>query len=156
MTISFYVKITASKQGSLASESTRRGFTDQIPGIAFSYEVAAPRSAAGSGPATGKAQHGPVTFTKSWGAASPQIFQALTSNELLPSVVFDFLRVSANGVEEVFHTITLTNARVSSIRKHIDADTAGGQDLEEIAFVFASIELRDKPSGTSWSVTVGP
>jgi type VI secretion system secreted protein Hcp len=77
---------------SMTIEGTRQGVFPgakggAIAGLRFSYAAMSPRDAA-SGQASGKRQHSPIVVTKMVGAASPQIFQALTTNEVLKSVVF--------------------------------------------------------------------
>lgn len=150
MAYEFYVSIDGTKQGKFKGESTREMHKDKIAAIGFSYEVASPRDVA-TGQASGKRQHGPVTFVKEWGAASPQIFQALTSNEVLKSVLFEFLGTNANGEEQVEDTIKLTNASVSRMRRHIDVQPSGGGEeraLDEVSLVFARIELESKTGKT--------
>ena len=63
----------------------------------------------------------------------------------MPLVVFEFVKPNSNGVDEVFHTITLTDARVTAISKYIDPNIAAGQDLEDISFVFQKIEFSHRP-----------
>ena len=94
MAYEFYVSIEGTKQGKFKGESTREAHRDKIPALAFSYEVTSPRDVA-TGQASGRRQHGPVTFVKAWGAASPQLFQALTTNEVLKTVLFEFVGTNA-------------------------------------------------------------
>ena len=147
MTTTFFVTVTTSNQGRMAAESTRKGFLDTIPGTAFSYEASAVRRSTGGGSESGKPQHGPVTFTKAWGAASPELFQSFISGALLPLVVFEFVKPTSDGVDKVFQTITLTDVQVSAIRKYIDPNIAAGQDLEEISFAFQEIQISHTPIG---------
>jgi len=75
----FYVTVEGSKQGKLKGESPREQHKDKLPGLGFHYSVSSPRES-GSGQATGRRIHQPVSFVKEWGAATPQLFQALTTN----------------------------------------------------------------------------
>ncbi len=147
----FYVAIEAAKQGRLKGESERPQHADKMSGIAFSYEVKSLRDAA-TGQASGKRQHGPVTFTKEWGAASPQLFQALVTNELLKDVLFEFVRVDAStGQEVVFETMRLKQANVAEIRRYVAVDTEGELDeleLEDIALTFRTIEIENRSGKT--------
>lgn len=150
MAYEFYVSIEGTKQGKLKGESQREQHKEKIPAIGFSYEVTSARDAA-SGQASGKRQHGPVTFVKEWGAASPQLFQALTTNEVLKSVLFEFVGTNTNGEEDVEDTIKLTNATVSRMRRRVDVQPPGGGEeraLDEVALVFARIELESKTGKT--------
>src|SRR5689334_16128763 len=96
----FYVTVEATKQGRLKGESVRDAHRDALTGISFHYAVSSPRDMA-SGQASGRRQHQPVVFVKEWGAASPQLFQALVTNEVLKSVRFEFVKADEQGEEVV-------------------------------------------------------
>lgn len=150
----FSVGIKGHNQGVFKGEGPPQSkLKDKILGLSFSYEVKSPRDAA-TGQASGKRQHSPIKIVKEWGAATPQIFQALTTNEVLPEVTLEFLRTNANGEEYVYYRIKLTNASVSNIRqfstdppeggssaKHQGA--AGYKQMEEVSFTFQKIELEN-------------
>ena len=150
----FTVSIEGTKQGTFKTESQARGEKRAaIPGVKFALETDSPRDVA-TGQASGKRQHKPVLFTKEWGAASPQLYQALATNEVLKHVVFEFVRTGQDGQQSVFHTITLTNASVASIRSYLDlTDTSGdaydGRTLEDVAFVYQKIAMQNNDGKTS-------
>jgi type VI secretion system secreted protein Hcp len=158
MAYEFYVTIEGAKQGHLAGESPRSVHKGKLAGIGFSYEVTSPRDVA-SGQATGKRQHGAVTFTKEWGAASPQLFTALVTNEVIKSALFEFVRTNDVGVEYVFHTIRLTDAAITGIHQYIaaqeedpDLDNA---ELEDVALTFRGIEIENLDAKTTASDSAG-
>ncbi len=160
----FYLKIKGSRQGDFKS--------DKAPGIQFSLQTtpreassalptgkqSSPRDASSgmasgkvtpardsaSGMASGKRQHGEIKIVKEWGAASPQLMQAASTNEVLTSVVIEFVHAGASGSEEVYKTLTLTDALISSYRKL----PGGTKPTEEISFVFQKIEMTDKVGKT--------
>ena len=143
------------KQGKFAGESLASGHESQLTGLNFLYELSAPHDATGQ--ATGKRQHKPVTFTKQWGAASPQIFQVLVDNELISSVLFEFVRDNA-GVEETYQTLKLTNAAVSALRRHSDEISIDGAaqvsaEFEDVSFVYSHIEVTNIAGGTTRRMT---
>ena len=150
MAAEFFVTIEATKQGALAGESTRAKHEGSLEGLAFHYSVAHPRDAA-SGMATGRRIHQPISFVKEWGAASPQIFQALVTNETITSALFEFVRTNESGDEIVFHTIRVSSARVTEIEQFIDdSETApNGKGLEKISLVFQKIEIENVEGQTS-------
>ena len=157
MAFEFYVTITGTKQGRLQgeenSESDDGAGQARLTGIKYRYEVSTPRQG-GSGMATGKRVHSPVVFTKRWGPSSPQLLTALFTNEVLTSVLFEFVRVGGSGQEEIFHTVTLHNAVVTDIVTYADlTDTSGdpydGAYLEDISLVFRRIEIENKPGKTT-------
>jgi type VI secretion system secreted protein Hcp len=153
------VSVKGAKQGQFKGESPR-GAKDKIDAIGFTFEIGSPRDAA-TGQASGKRQYKPLQITKQLGAASPQFFQALTTNEVLQSVTLEFTKTNANGEEIVFYTIKLTNATIASIRQHTDNDAGaagdsakhasvagGAQQLEDITFSFQKIEITNNESKT--------
>lgn len=104
-----YISIKGMKQGPFKGEVLQKGFEGKIAGLKFRYDVVSPRDLA-TGMATGKRQHKPVMITKEWGAASPQLFQALVTNEVLPEMVIDFVGLDPKGTMSLSHSIKLTNA----------------------------------------------
>ena len=155
--VRFYVTIQSQKQGVIKGQSTTQAHQGQIEGSQFSFSVTSPRNMS-SGMAMGHAQYSAVTFTKQWDASSPQIMQAATTNEVLPSVQFDFVRPGPNGQEYTFETIRLTDASISSIKHYIEppSTTGGGpamgsQALEEVSFTFRNISISNTDGKTSMS-----
>jgi type VI secretion system secreted protein Hcp len=140
MAYEFYVTVEGSKQGKLKGESDRQAHADKLAGLSFHYSVGSAREAS-SGMATGRRVHQPVSFVKEWGAASPQLFAALTSNESCKSVLFEFVRTDESGQEHIFHTIKLVNALVTEIEQYVEPGDTG--PLEKISFMFQKIELEN-------------
>ncbi len=147
-----YVAIDGVKQGKFKGESSKLTHRDTIGVVGFNYEVVSPRDAA-TGQATGKRQFSPITFTKEWGAASPQLLQALYSNETLKTVTFEFYRLDASGKEYVYQAVTLTNANVAKINKEGGNLPSGKSvdtyELETISLTFQKIEITDSQGKTS-------
>jgi type VI secretion system secreted protein Hcp len=166
MAYEFYVTIQGTKQGVFKGESPGvderegpAGQKDKIAGIRFFSETTLPFETA-SGMASGKRQHKPILLTKKWGAASPQLFQALVTNEVLTNVLFEFLQTDQQGQEFVYHTIKLTNARISGIKSYLDLTDATGDpydanELEDVSFVYQKLETENKLGKTiavdTWS-----
>ena len=146
MAVQFYATVTAARQGTFKSEGSQSGLgKGKIPGIAFGYSVISPRDAT-TGLPTGKRQHQPVTFTKEWGASSPQFYQAAFTNETLTTVLFEFYATGADGKIVVDHTIKLTNASIASVSQSLHDPQAGGpiidsRELQTITFTFQKIDI---------------
>jgi type VI secretion system secreted protein Hcp len=135
------VSIQGERQGVLRGEAK----DGKIEGMTFKMGATSPRDAA-TGQSSGKRQHKALSFTKAWDAASPQLFQALTNNEKLPMVKFEFVGPSPNGgAEQVFQTITLTGASIASV----DQTMQDGNDVEEVSIVFQSIVMENVPGKTT-------
>jgi type VI secretion system secreted protein Hcp len=148
----FYVTIEGTKQGKLMGESIRKAHREALTGISFHYAVSSPRDVA-SGQASGKRQHQPIVFVKEWGAASPQLFSALVTNEVLKSVLFEFVKTDENGEEFVHHSIRLTSASISQIEQYIDGDPepppVDPRLLEKISLTFQRIDIENAEGKTS-------
>jgi type VI secretion system secreted protein Hcp len=149
-----YVKIKGSKQGQFKGETTQKApGANAIPVVRFTSTAQAPRDAA-TGQASGKRQWQPIRLTKEWGAASPQLLNALTTNEVLTNVVFEFWRVDQAGKEQLHYRITLTNATVASITSSFDrtGPTSApftGHELEDVELTFQSISVEDLADKTT-------
>ena len=154
MPYEFYVTIQGKKQGQFKGESQREREKGKIPALRFVYEIKSPRDAA-TGQASGKRQHSPITITKEWGAASPQLFQALVMNEVLESVLFEFIQTGTEGAEEVYYTIKLTNATIANLKQYLDQtkqDTGfATHAFEDVSFTFQKIEVAHNIAKTAAS-----
>lgn len=163
MAYEFYVTIEGKTQGALKGESPRAAHSAKIAGLSYDHSIVSPRDIA-TGQPSGKRQHGPITITKEWGPASPQLFQALCTNELLTSVLFEFYKTTPEGVEEVYHKIKLTEATVSKIHYTTGTGESAGSaktqasydthELEEVSFTYQKIEVESTigstMAGDSW------
>ncbi len=140
----FYVTVEGTRTGLFSEESTVEAHQGKLVGIGFHYSLESPRDPA-SGMATGRRIHHPVTFVKEWGAATPEFFNALCTNEVLTSVLFEFVGAHPEtGEEYAFHKIRLTNATVSAIEQFIGPDPGvehRSGPLERISLTFQKIEV---------------
>ncbi len=143
-----FVTIEGTRQGKFRGESLRQGAADRIEALSVSYEVQSPRDVA-TGQASGKRQHKPVAITKEWGPATPQLFQALVTNEVLKSVLIEFVAVGRDGRSEVAHSMRLTNATVAHLRQFTEKEQAGLRPLEEVSFTFQKIEINNNRGRTA-------
>jgi type VI secretion system secreted protein Hcp len=133
----FYtVAIEGTRQGVFKGEGNGARNRDKLIGLDFAYELLSPRDAA-TGQATGRRQHKPVVITKEVGAASPQLFSAAATNEVLKTVTIEFLGRNPNGEEFVTYSIKLTNATIAVLRQF----QAEGKLLEAVEFSLQKIEV---------------
>ena len=141
-----YVKVTGAKQGVLKGDATTVARKDWIVVLQYDYELTSPRDPA-TGLATGKRQHKPVRITHMLDAASPQLLQAESTNEVLKTVVIEFVRPSIKGESSVYYRVTLTNASISDVTQTAN-DTA---QTEQVSFTFQKIEQESIEGKTSWT-----
>ena len=110
-------------------------------------------NSATTGLPSGVRQHKPFTITKAIDKSSPLLNQALCSGEQLTSVKFTFFRTSVAGGKEIFYTIELANAIISSTRlwkpsvKDPMAVAANFGEYEEVSFVYEKIIWTWTPDG---------
>jgi type VI secretion system secreted protein Hcp len=144
-----YISIKGQKQGQFAGDGSNKQNKDRILIASFSFSEESPRDAA-SGQASGKRQYHPIVIRKYWGEASPQVYQALTSNEVLTQVLIEFITTDPQGKEVVDHSFNLTNATISAVREFTEIlpPTLEVKELEEISFTFQKIEIKDKSGKT--------
>ena len=153
MAYEFYVTVESKRGGKFREEPTgvKGKATGKITGLAFDYSVDSPRDAA-TGMASGKRVHHPISFVKQWGASSPQFFSALVNNDVLTSVLFEFVSTTDLGKPQVVHTIKLTDAGLASIEQfvaHDDQDVHDARPLERISMTFRKIEITNLDGNTT-------
>jgi type VI secretion system secreted protein Hcp len=147
MNTTYFLTVKGSKQGDLVGEGGPKANARGIPILGYTLGVAVPHSA-GSGQATGKRVYEPVGVYKIAGPATPQLFQALVTGELLPKVTISTYTTGNTGKESLYFTITLTNAFITGL-EHEPGEEVDRRELEEIEFSFEKIELANLASGAS-------
>ncbi|HEY8285165.1 MAG TPA: type VI secretion system tube protein TssD [Chloroflexota bacterium] len=152
MALNAYVTIKGSKQGKFQGDSTPGAPAGSTRFLSYSYEITSPRDIA-TGQSSGKRMHKPFVIIKEWDAASPQLFQACVTNELLPQVTLAFYQTTPAGEQQRYHTITLTNAMISNLKQFVADPVLAAEydaaDLEEISFTYQKIEISDVRSSKS-------
>jgi len=139
------MKVTGQKSGVFKGDSVQKGHTDEIVLSTYGFQVTSPRDPA-SGQPTGRRQYQPITVTKQLNQSSPQILNALATNENLTKVVINFYETTRTGTEVNFYRVTLTNANISEDRQF----TSGATVSEEVSFVFQKIEQDSLTGKTSF------
>ena len=145
----FTITIRGSRQGVFKGD----GRPNEIRGLSYDLDILSPRDPQ-SGMPTGKVRFQPLTITKQFGAASPQILTALENNELLPAVQLTFSSVNVDGVAVVDHVITLTDANVIEVHHHpvagLKDSTTDKFQLEDVSFTYRKIEVTDNVANTTF------
>ena len=112
----------------------------------FNFEIAMGREVA-TGQASGRRQYQPIVVTKFFGASSLQFYKAVSTNASLKTVTLEYYSSEHGGPPVLVNTMKLTNARVTAYKHSIITDPASGTGpkglLDEIKFVFQSLELKD-------------
>ena len=113
-----------------------------LAGGSSSMAAAGPATSArggGGGRAAGRRMNEPVVIVHNLDESSAFFVKAAASGETLSSVVIEFKRAIGSGTE-VFQTVTLTNAIVSSVK----TINGGIQPTEEVSFTFQKIAYENK------------
>ena len=94
--------------------------------------------------------HQSMTMVKPVDKASPLLGKAINDNEEL-TCEFSFYRTNRMGFNELYYTIKLTKARISSIHLHVPhtIDDSAGQPEESIELCYESISWEHHIAGTS-------
>jgi len=137
-----FVTVTGRRQGVFDEDATSAPQPGKIPVLTFTYGVQTPRDP-GTGQPTGKRRHQPVMITVEGGPSSVQFYQAIYTNEALPSVLFEFVNEGADGKPGLDHSVKLTNAAIDSIGQSAHAENTEPREIQTIAFSFQSIEIID-------------
>ena len=108
------------------------------------------RGAAG-GRAVMRRTNDPVVIVKPMDETSSFFVNAGASGETFTYVRFEFKRTVGTSTE-VYQTVTLTNATISSVR---EINGNGGRPMQEVSFTFQKIEYSNKDGAaaapTSWN-----
>lgn len=107
----------------------------------------------GSGQASGVRVHTPLKVVKVIDKSTPGFHKALVTGQNLSSVTLRWYRTDqANRIEEEYYTITLTNARVVSIKTFMPTsflpENESYRHMEEVSFVYEEIEWNWLPDST--------
>ena len=115
-----YMTVKGQKQGLIQGSITQKGREGKIGVIATDHVVIVPTDAA-SGQPTGKRMHKPILITKEVDKSSPLLHNAQDMNENLPEVQIQYWMPRRDamgaGSEYQYYTVTLTNARIVSLRQ---------------------------------------
>lgn len=146
-----FVSIKGTKSGVFPGDALSGAHKTEIAASSFSFELTSPTDP-NTGFTAGKRQYKPLVFTHSIGAASALLFGAEATNETLTTVIFTVVKTVAGGKEENFYTVTLTNARITSLRQY----TVDGDPMEEVSLSFQKIviEVGGKTAMDSWNASM--
>lgn len=118
-----YIRIEGKNQGLITKDAFTpdsvgnvyvEGHQDEILVQEIDHQITIPTDPQ-SGQPTGQRVHKPLIFTSALNKASPLLFQALVTGEMLMVVEIKWYRTSVDGKQEHFFTTTLEDATVVDI-----------------------------------------
>lgn len=156
-----YLSIEGERQGvisagafTLASVGNiyQEGFEDTILVQSFDHAMSIPTDPQ-SGQPSGQRVHGPFIITKVIDKSSPLLCTAMTTGERLKKCELRLYRTTAEGTQEHYYTIKLTDAVIVHISTTMpsaqSSATAHLTHLETIAINYRAIQWNHEACGTS-------
>ncbi|KQZ83561.1 MULTISPECIES: Hcp family type VI secretion system effector [unclassified Pseudomonas] len=141
---------TADSVGNIFQE----GRENEVMVQGFSHELTMPRDPQ-SGQTTGLRIHKPVIITKVFDKSSPLLLQALTTGEVMTSVLIKWYRISIKGTQEHYYTTELEDAIIVHIKDYMhncqDPANSHFTHLQDVHFTYRKITWTHEVSGTSGS-----
>jgi len=142
---------TTTKAESFTYSQSPRDLAGGSSGMAAVNAGTNARAAGGGSRAAVRRTNDPVVIAKPVDETSSFFVKAAASGETFTSVRFEFKRNAGSGTE-VYQTVTLTNATISSVR---EINGNGGSQMQEVSFTFQKIEYSNKDGAaaapTSWN-----
>lgn len=155
-----YIKIEGQTQGNITagaftSDSVGNvfveGHEDEILVQEIKHLISVPTDPQ-SGQPSGQRVHKPFTFTSSLNKATPLMYQALASGEMLPTVEINWYRTSVEGKQEHFFTTKLEDAtivEISTVLPHAQrSENADFTQLIKVSMAYRKIAWSHVTAGT--------
>ncbi len=133
--IDVYLSVQTKRAGKLKGESQGVDHKDEIEVHGLSWGLAA-SSALGSSQATGRRSYKNLVITKRIDASSTALMSVLATNDEVKEARLS-MRKAGEGQRDFF-TITLTNARVTSLDLECDES---GDAIERVSFSFNKVQV---------------
>lgn len=145
-------------QGAFTAESVGNvfveGHEDEILAQEIDHRISTPTDPQ-SGQPSGQRVHGPLTFTSALSKASPLLYQALATGEMLPTVEVKWFRTSTDGKQEHFFTTKLEDATVVDIHTVLphaqDSDNANYTQLIKTSLAYRKVSWNHEVANTAAS-----
>jgi type VI secretion system secreted protein Hcp len=149
MPVHAYLTLKGSKQGDIKGSCDQEGHKGEILVQEFRHEVEIPRDPH-SGQPTGRRVHKPMSLTKVFDKASPLLYQALCTGEMITEATLKWYRIKA-GTEEHYFTIQIKNGLLVTMKPYmpmcLDPKNAAYEHMEELAFSYEKIIWTWEPDG---------
>jgi type VI secretion system secreted protein Hcp len=126
--------------------ATRAGYENWHFVAAFGHNLYIPLDPS-TGQQAGSRKHNPIRIVKLVDKSSPLLYSALLRGVNL-TVEIHFLRTDAQGQFEHFFTVSLENARISSVSPSLIASDQDNQMMEIVNFSYGKITWREETAST--------
>lgn len=138
MATAIYWKPTGTKTTTIDGSCEVTGHEKKIEAMSMNMSISGPGGDK-PGRISGPRHHSGIALHCENDKALPALHKVLVTNELLSSVVLEMTDTNNEGVDEVFLTITLTDAAIGDISTSYAAQTGG--DTYGITLNYRKIEM---------------
>ena len=139
--VDIFIKIKAVSQGMINGESQDTKHKNEIQVDSYTWELQQPIDTSGTGLASGRRQFGLFRFLMTSNVATPKLFQAASTGEVLSEVT---ITVRKAGKEQQEYMVwKLKNGMVAQMHTGF-VDPNSGLPHDEVAIAFRTIELTYK------------
>jgi len=150
-----FLFVTGQQQGNIVGSSIDPNNHNAIGVIFVSHSITVPTDIA-TGQASGKRQHTPILIMMHIDQATPKLYQALVTNENLPTVELDYWKTNNGSPSSMYFVIKLTNARITSMNltNQNSADNPNSDrnaEYLQVSFTYQKIEWTTTGDGGSKS-----
>ncbi len=144
--VDIFVKIKGTKQGVIKGESMDSKHAGEIDAYSYTWDIVQPTDKGGSGLASGKRQLGVFKFLMDTQSATPKLFSAAASGEVLTEVTVTCRKAGKDQQE--YLVWTLTNGMIT----RIDTGYLGHGDVtphDQVSMTFRTITMTYKEQQAS-------
>lgn len=126
---------------------------DKIEALTFDYGVTHPHQL---GLSSGERVHSDITITKYSDKASALLMMACAQGTHYAEIKFEFFRVDRGTAQQLFATVIIKNAIVSTWRVNGNGKSASPELEETVSFAFQEINMTVHGSQASDAFRVNP
>jgi len=146
------LSITGEEQGEIEGSCDLEGREGTILIQAFDHIVEIPTDSRGV--IGGQRVHRPMMMTKELDKSTPVLYQALCTGELLTEVILEWYRVDGTGMQELYFTLTMSNALITKIHPWVpnvlDRSNESMRHMEDIYLTYERIIWTWEPDGIEY------
>jgi type VI secretion system secreted protein Hcp len=133
-----FLHIQTKRAGKIKGESTVPNHVDDIVVLGWQWGLSS-SSALGSSQATGRRAYTALTIHKQIDCATTGLMAALATNDEVKEAKLTLRR--AGGAQDVYFSILLKSARVSSVQ-HVGGESGDAQETLQLVFTQVEVEYR--------------
>ncbi len=155
-----FAQVVGAIQGPIEGSSERPSREGFVEAFGFGHEVRVPHDP-GTGLPSGPRVHSPFKMVKLFDKATPGLYQALTTDEIV-QVTIQWYRVDDAGSEQHYFTAELSDAHIVRIAPmmptaqdpSLDPDSTDSyRHLEEVQFTYGTIKWTWEPDALEFTDT---